>query len=36
MLIEMTDQNIMELIGNIYKIKETKGHTLIKDFYFPS
>ena len=30
MLIELTDQN-MELIGNIYKTKGKKGHTLTKD-----
>lgn len=30
MLIELTDQN-MEIIGNIYKTKGTKGHTLTKD-----
>ena len=28
MLADLTDQNIIELIGNTYKIKQTQGHTL--------
>ena len=28
MLTDLIDQNVIELIGNLYKIKQTQGHTL--------